>query len=304
MTQDIYSRPLSGTTAIQRFLPAMAWLATFGLLPFQPSVADETVVVPASATMETGIDKQVLVDERALVDEQAFAIVQRVYQSEIADPVAQHRLLFDAGVIYDLPEIQTRIVTVYDPAKKMVILIDREAKNQTSISTEKLVEFTANVKAGTANPGDLGIGAVVRPSDRVDGYTAEFSTDETSFAESSSEGDPKSFRVRYDVTTQSVTSHAMAKDFGRFSDLSSRLSLLRRRGIPPFARMSLSRKLSSLGVMPHVTTLAVQRGQQLERFRSTTDLEAFTAADSKMINQVRGMMASYEIVVMNEFTTQ
>ncbi|WP_235033230.1 hypothetical protein [Rubripirellula obstinata] len=270
-----------------RFLPSSAALTILFLLGIpllnpQTAKADESGVVPASAALEIGID------------DQAFAVVQRIYQSETSDPVAQHRLLFDGGVIYDLPEIQTRIVTVYDPAKKQVILIDRQAKNQTSISTTKLVEFTANVKAGSANPSDLGIGTVVRPSDRVDGYTAEFSNTD----------DAKHFGVRYDVTTQTVHSHTMAKDFGRFSDLSSRLSLLRRRGLPPFARMSLSRKLSSLGVLPSETTLTVQRGDHSEHFKSTTTVESFTKKDGESINQVRGMIASYESVAMNEFTTE
>lgn len=264
------------------FLVGMAILISLLVTGNPAAMADESDVIPASATLEIG------------ATEQAFAIIQRVYQADDADPVAQHRLLFDAGVIYDLPEIQTRIVTVYDPAKKQVTLLDRVAKNQTIISAEKLVEFTANVKASTAHPGDLGIGTAATPSDRVDGYTAEFSTTT----------DGKRFGARYDVTTQSVGSRKMADDFGRFSDLSSRLSLLRHRGMPPFARMSISRKLASLGVLPDETRLTVQHGDRTDRFRSKTQIEAFAGKDVETIKEVQGMMASYDSVAMNAFTTE
>jgi hypothetical protein len=243
--------------------------------------ADESAVVQTSASAIPVADS-------------SFTVVQRIYQSDETVPAAQHRLLFDSGVIYDLPEIQQRIVTVYDPAKQQITMLDREAKNRTSVSTDQLVEFTAKVKAGAEQPTSLGIDAKVHPSDRVEGYTAAFSADHQG----------NHFEARYDVTTQSAASRKMAEDFGRFSDLSSRLNLLRHRGLPPFARMSISRKLTSLGVLPSETHLTVQRGDQTQRFRSTALVEPMSGKDVETIKQVQGMMTMYRSVALDEFTNE
>lgn len=227
-----------------------------------------------------------------------FAVTQQIFHADAAKPVAWHRLVFDSGVIYDLPKIQTRIVTVYDLAQNQVTLLDRAGKNQTKITTDKLVEFTASVKAEAAaskqHQASLGIGAVVAASDRVEGYTVHFG----------SGNDQDRFLVRYDVTTQPATSPAMAVDFGRFSDCSSRLSLLRHRGLPPFARMAINHKLTETGTLPRETFLTIDRAGAVQKFRSTTKIQTLSEEDAADIATVRGMMTMYPVVDIQDFTDQ
>ena len=218
--------------------------------------------------------------------DQTFTVIQKIYEAGSDQPAAHHRLLFDTGVVYDLPQKDTRVVTVYDPAQKQVTLLDRHVQQQTRISTDDLVQFSAQVKATATTPAqrrDLGLSAEVESSDTADGYTISFSG------------------VHYDISSQSPAHPWMAQDFGRFSDLASRLNLLWHRGVPPFARMAIGFKLASQGELPHETTLTIERGNQSQTFRSTAMIGGLLKEDQATIEEVRGMMALYVSVPWKEF---
>ena len=242
--------------------------------------------------------RQVSANVPAKITSSNFTITQQIFHADSATPVSVHRFVFDSGIIYDLPKIQPQIVTVYDLAQKQVTLVDRLGKNQTKINNDKLVEFTASVKAEAAatpqRQASLGIGANVADSDRVDGYMIQFGGGT----------DDQRFQVRYDVTTQPATSPSMAVDFGRFSDTSSRLSLLRHRGLPPFARMAINQKLTQKSKLPQETFLTIDRAGAIQEFRSMTKIEALSKEDTADIATVRGMMAMYPTVDLQVFTKQ
>lgn len=215
-----------------------------------------------------------------------FRLTTKVYSGADLKPAAEHRIVFDQGLVYDLPQIQSRFVTVYDEAQNRVTILDRQTQVQTVLSTTDLEKITAAARAAAVAPQEkakLGLLAQVEPSDRVIGYKLKFES------------------LEYHVTTQAPEDESIASDYGRFTILASRLNLVRRLGPPPFGRMTLSQYIAAKGELPMETTLTLRRENQRQEFRSTLELEELTEEDKKKIDEVREMLVLYREVDLNQF---
>ena len=218
-----------------------------------------------------------------------FRVTTKIFEAGKLDAEAEHIILFQEGLVYDFPQIETRYVTVFDPAQRRVTLLDRQTQVQTTLSTESLVDVTAQARAAARTPQQqeqLGLLAQVERSAKVSGYTVRFGG------------------IEYHVTTQRPGDPTVAADFARFADLAARLNIVRRLGPPPFGRMTLNQHIASKSELPLETTLTLHRGDETQEFRSTHQLEeldAITAEDQKLIDEARGMLAIYAQVEMKDF---
>lgn len=215
-----------------------------------------------------------------------FRVTTKVYAGAALDPSAEHRILFDEGLVYDLPQIETRFVTVYDEAQNRVTILDRETQVQTILGAGDLEKIIAQLRAAAVAPqrqGQLGLLAKVKPSKRVIGYTVKFGN------------------LEYHTSTQTPDDPTIAIDYARFVILASRLNIVRRRGTPPFGRMTLHHHIATMGELPLETTLTVRHGEQSDDYRSTHELDELTPLDRKRIDEVRGMLTRYPEVELKKF---
>lgn len=218
-----------------------------------------------------------------------FRVTTKIFEGAKLDAAAEHVILFQEGLVYDFPQIDTRFVTVYDPAQNRVTLMDRENQQQTTLSTDDLIQVTAQARAAARTPEQqeqLGLLAKVERSSRVSGYSVRFGN------------------MEYHVTTQQPNDPSVAADFARFADLASRLNIVRRMGPPPFGRMTLNQHIAALSQIPLETTLTLHRGESSQEFRSThllEELQGMTPEDQKLIEEARGMQAVYRQVEPKDF---
>jgi hypothetical protein len=217
----------------------------------------------------------------------SFRMVAKIFGTDPDQPVSENLTLFDSGVAYDLPVGEARFVTVYDPAKERVTLLDRLTQVQTTLSRDDLVRIVAQARATITDPKDqarAGLTAKVQ-SDPVSGhYQIQFGNFE------------------YVATTQTADQPAAAADYGRFVDLAARLNLVRRLGPPPFGRMTLNDSITRDNRLPLELTRTVTRGAVADVHRKTHQLtETLTDGDRDQINQVQSMMTLYRQVPLSEF---
>lgn len=218
-----------------------------------------------------------------------FRVTTKIFEGPELEAAAKHILLFQEGLVYDFPQIESRYVTVFDSASRQVTLLDRETQVQTTLSTDNLVNITAQARAAAQTPEQqerLGLLAKVENSNKVSGYKVQFGN------------------LEYHVTTQRPDDPAVAADFARFADVASRLNIARRLGPPPFARMTLNQHIAKLSELPLETSLIVHRGESSQEFRSTHVLEMMESIepeDLKRIEEARGMIAVYRQVAPADF---
>ncbi len=217
-----------------------------------------------------------------------FRVTTRIYEGASVESAAVHEILFDEGLVYDLPQINNRFVTVFDAAQKRVTILDRKTQVRTTLGTDQLIKVSAQARAAAKTPEQqerLGLMAKIETSNRG-GYVIRFGSFE------------------YFTSTQSPGDTSMAADYGRFADLAARLNIVRHLGPPPFGRMTLNQYVMSKGELPLETTLTVRRGENVQRFRATHALAELTDADRKRIHEVQGMLMLYREVTLKEFPNE
>ncbi|MGB7327052.1 MAG: hypothetical protein WBD31_19405 [Rubripirellula sp.] len=226
----------------------------------------------------------------ALGQSTPFCVTVKTFSGAALEPSAEHRIVFDNGLVYDLPQIDPSTVTLYDPAQGRVTLLDRPRQVQTTISIDDLINVTAQARAAAEadeqKKEQLGLNARVQTSNRMVGYSIQFGG------------------ATYHTSTQKPSNPAMAADFGQLSDLAARLNLVRRHPLPPFARMTLNDRVTSAGEIPLETTLTLKRGDQTDEYRSTMAIGEVTEADKTAMIEIQGMAGLYKNVPLAEFPSE
>ncbi|MCH1439860.1 MAG: hypothetical protein L7W43_09395 [Rubripirellula sp.] len=228
----------------------------------------------------------VLENASATASDQIFRVTTKIYVGEQSDPVSEHQILFDQGLVYDVPVINRRFITVFDPAQKRVTLLDRDTQVQTSVSTDDLIKITAKARAAVVDDEHkkkLGMDAEVEETDQGTAYAIKFAN------------------MQYRTTTQRPESPKIAADYAIFVDLASRLNLVRRLGPPPFGRMRLHQRIAANGELPLELTLTISGSKQSEQYRSTHAVGEVADSERQMINEVRGYLTLYRQVELKAF---
>jgi len=217
----------------------------------------------------------------------SFRVEIELFEGTQVKPQSQHLLLFDAGVIYDLPVGTGTTVTMFDPARNRVVLMHKTQRVRTSISTESLIQISAQARGAAMDAGvqeSLGLNARVVPGATEGSYAIAF-------------GDTK-----YTVSTQSVTVEGVASEFAAFTVWACRLNIARHVGSPPFARMTMAEFLAEEKVLPRQIKLDVRRGLKTRTYRAEhLYVGRLSDLDRKKISEAGQMMSSFDEVDFTAF---
>jgi len=217
----------------------------------------------------------------------SFRVETELFEGTQVKPQSQHLLLFDSGVVYDLPIGVGTTITVFDPSRNRVMLLHKTQRVRTSISTESLIQISAQVRSAAIEAGSetsLGLNARVVPGQSEGSYVIEF-------------GDTK-----YTATTQASGNDGIAAEYAAFTVWACRLNIARQVGSPPFARMTMADFLASEKALPRQIRLDVKRGLKTRTYRAEhLYVGRLSDLDRKKIGDVGQMIASFEEVEFSEF---
>jgi hypothetical protein len=212
-----------------------------------------------------------------------FTVATKIFVADVESPVAEHRILFADGLVYDLPQTDDRIATVYDAANGKIVLLDRESQQQTILGLEDLLRITAEAKASIDGADDrnrFGLNAQVISEN---GYRIEFAGTE------------------YRVQAETPSDPGIAADYGRFADLALRMNIVRPTGPPPFARMTLNSHIAARGEFPRESNLKISHGEQTIHYRSANQIGELTTEDRQQIERIQTELADYRQVPLADF---
>jgi hypothetical protein len=167
-----------------------------------------------------------------------FRVESKVFTGEEPAPVSQNSTLFYAGKVYDFLAEPTEI-TVYDLPRNRILLLSPSRGLQSEVTLESLTEFSTKLQQWAAGQADPLLKFAAQPQfeQKVD--------------EARSEVAFSSQFVTYRVVIEKAQSAEIAKQYRRFSDLSSRLNGLTSPGVlPPFPRMEVNRGLEESVRLP------------------------------------------------------
>jgi hypothetical protein len=223
-----------------------------------------------------------------------FRVSTRVYVGQSVRPASENTTLFVGDLVYDFMETGSHEVTVYDAATGDFDLIDLERKVRTSVGSEALRRFTAELKVRAAANG--GLDPVVR-------FAADPQFDE--FYDVTN----RELVLRSPAMTYRANGMAVAEDqarkYHRFCDWFCRLNATTPGALPPFARLRLNESLAEQGIVAReirLTLAARQAGGSKTVLRSEHKFSGELTNDAReRITTTRVQLAEFTSIPFHEY---
>ena len=172
----------------------------------------------------------------ALGQQPSFRIDTDIHFGNEKEPSKQSLTLFSEGVYYDFSIDDPTAITMIDPQRNRIVLLDGKRNIQTTIDMAGLSSYVESAKL-QANTPDLKL--LLKASEQV-------SFDDQ--AGKCTVGVKK--QIYYVATTQKPPEAIIAKQYADFANWSARLNAVYPPKRPPYVRMRLNDELASRGFVP------------------------------------------------------
>ena len=174
-----------------------------------------------------------------------FRIDTDIHFGNEKEPSKQSLTLFSEGVYYDFSKDDTTAITMIDPQRNRIILLDGKRNIQTSIDMAELEQYVQSAKLQAASP-DLKL--LIKASEQV------------TFDDKTNTCTVGIKQINYVSTTQKPPEAIIAQQYADFANWSARLNAVYPPQRPPYVRMALNDELGKRGIVPAeieiTTTLA------------------------------------------------
>jgi len=191
----------------------------------------------------------------AFGEQPGFRIETDIHFGNEKAPAKQTLTLFSEGVYYDFSLDDPTAITMIDPQRQRIVLLDAKRHIKTTIDANELFKYVDSAKKQATSP-DLVL--LLKASDQV-------SFDEQS--QICTVGIPQ---MQYHATTQKPRDPSMAEQYADFANWSARLNAVYPPQRPPYVRMRLNDELALRGLLPaeiEITTKPVSGKSMVARCR-------------------------------------
>jgi len=220
---------------------------------------------------------------------QQFRITSELYAGKEAEPFAESLTLFNSeGVIYDFELTGQQVITVIDPKRERIVMLDAATETKTEISMQLFAAAIVNMKSiGLKNDG------------RKFFFEPEF---ETSFDAETGTLKLAAKEMSYTAKTIRSQQSAAAASYQMFADWSARLNGIHPQNMPPFARIELNKELGARNVLPEEVKLVIPGALRTIEYKSRhAVIWNLSNTDRKKIETAGVQMATFTAVTFQEF---
>jgi hypothetical protein len=222
-----------------------------------------------------------------------FRIESKVFSGKDDTSTSESVTLFADDRVYDFLSSPSEI-TVFDFPRGRIVLLDTNRKLRTELTTDKLNEFTEQLRARAARQTDALLKFAANPK----------------FDESHSDAQWLQFaspQMTYRVHPTKPDNPNVVREYRMFSDWSARLnSMIHPGAMPPFPRLAVNGALERAGQIPESVQLTVAAQNHLMAkptvLRSEHELTMrLLPNDRKRIDEAGKYLVTFPEVSMEEY---
>ncbi len=163
-----------------------------------------------------------------------FRVETEVFLDTQSEPTVATLTIFKGHVVYDFVLGAEPETTIFDVARGRIVLLDPQRKVKTTLTTEKLAEFTAAIQVRGNQREKLGL------------FAPNFEL---------AEEEPHKFtltspNLTYRVQGQVAKQPDAVERYRTFADWYARLNAVRPPNLPPFGRLEVNRHLAERQWLP------------------------------------------------------
>jgi hypothetical protein len=235
----------------------------------------------------------------ARCQERAFRVDSELFKDQDKMPLLQTLTIFHSGMVYDFLLTTPQEVTVLDPLRGRITLLDEGRRVKATVTTQEILEFTLALQTHAAQEKDPLL---------VFCATPQFETTERSVEQQGqtlAELHLSAKPLSYVALGQQPAWPQAAALYRQFADWAARLNATRPGNLPPAARLALNEALAERGLVPleiRRTIPATSRlGKRLELRSQHRFNWTLSGEDHKRLERVGDMLATYQVVSFQEF---
>lgn len=214
-----------------------------------------------------------------------FRVDTDIYHDNTKAPIKRTLTLFSDGVYYDFEESETGLVTVIDPGRSRIILLNRQRQVKTVLDTKQvqLMVSSARVQA------DAKIASISKSEIAKTASGIEEAVVQNDFME-------------YRSSLQQPSQPDMAQQYADFADWSARLNAIYPPSLPPYLRLELNQLISRQQSLPNeIKRITRQRGQYMELTARLIPVWRLSQDDLAKIARCGVMLAQFKDVSADEY---
>lgn len=232
------------------------------------------------------IASTLLLSTGAWAQQAAFRVDTKV----LIEPAKRTLTLFSEGVCYDFALDDSAAVTLIDPARNRILLLDPIRQIKTTLDMQELLDLVAKARQAAVQ-SDLGSLFAAEPKGHFD--------------ESSQVVTVGDEQLVYRASLQKPSEKSMADQYATFADWSARLNAVFSPHFPPYLRLELNRMIADQGKLP----LEIARTTQHQGKASTIRCQLtanwrISKEDEQEVRRVGTMLAQFNEVTQAEYFAQ
>jgi hypothetical protein len=231
--------------------------------------------------------------------ERAFRVDSELFLDQDKMPLLQTLTIFHGGMVYDFLLTTPQEVTVLDPLRGRITLLDEGRRVKATITTQEILEFTLALQTHAAEEKDPLLAFCASP---------QFETTERSVeqhGQTLAELHLAARPLSYVALGQQPPWPQAAALYRQFADWAARLNATRPGNLPPAARLVLNGALAERGLVPleiRRTIPATSRlGKRLELRSQHRFNWTLSGEDHKRLERVGDLLATYPVVSFQDY---
>ncbi len=242
------------------------------------------MLVPTSNSLLNVCDAQEAEAQSIVAPAPGFRVVTDVFFGTQKSPAQQSLTLFSAGVAYDISFDDPNQITMVDPQRSRIVLLNKATQTQTAIDLKELQQFIDSARKA-AETSELA--TFLKGADKI-----AVTDDSVSVGDSV---------MQYQTSLQKPRDPQMAQQYAQAADA---LILLNgwRSGMPPFARLSFNRVVAEQQSLPQEITRTTSSGKQTIVVRSLLHANwRLSKDDERQLAEIGTMLVNFAQVTAPEF---
>jgi hypothetical protein len=227
-----------------------------------------------------------------------FRIDTEIFVAAEKKPKFEILTIFHSGNVYDFQLTDPQEITVFEPRRGMLTLLNVKEKMKACVTTAELLNAALNMQAAAAGAGNPVFAAAAQPV--FETTTVDFKENNSNYTKLTFAGKP----IQYTVTGQVARHPAAANDYRYFSDWSARLSSLRPGNLPAGARLEVNDAIAKKGLLPTKVERVIQEsrfGKKIEVRSEHLVVWTLSQEDLKKIDVVGDHLTRFPLVSFEEF---
>jgi hypothetical protein len=227
-----------------------------------------------------------------------FRIDTEIFRGSYKTPEIEVLTIFHSGNVYDFQLTEPQEITVFEPRRGVLTLLNVKEKKKASVTTQELLNAALNMQGAAVASGNAVFAAAAEPVFKM--TSADFKENNSNFTKLTFAGKP----IQYTVTGQAARHPAAANEYRYFSDWSARLSSLRPGNLPAGARLEVNDAIAKKGLLPTKVERVIQEsrfGKKIEVRSEHLVVWTLSQEDVKRIDIVGDQLTQFTLVPFEQF---